>query len=479
MKTPVREPLPCPRRSTTGNQTYTGNVTLSTGAVTLTGATPTFGGTIVGGGQDLTLNFLGTTALNGANHTGIAALTTGGGGTTTLTGTITTSGAQTYNDSVTLAGDTTLTSTSNAAITFTSTIDDPTLIASNSLTITGTSPVTFGGAVGTVFPIDGLTTGGSTLINGGFISAAGFQSYGGLATLGANTVIRTGPATFSGGLAGGGFDLTLDLSAASTFVGANFTGIRNLTIGRNGQSNPTTLSGAVTTSGTQTYDDPIILGANTTLVSTGSGSAGNITFNSTVNASTGGTETLTVNTSGTTTFGGAIGLGSNGVYEAGGGDDKYLSALTTDAGGGTTISGGTIFAEGITFNDTVTLGTGTVILGSGTHEFMATSAILGGGNSLTLSGGGTTRIGGNVSGLSTLTSDGGGTTTFGLAAGAVAVTVTTTGFQVYKDAIVLDQTTTLTGTSVTSFTTTISAPGTMSIATGVNGSKNLTVNITP
>ena len=51
--------------TTTGTQTYNDNVAL-TGATTLAGTTPTFGGTVTGGGNDLTLNFSGTTAIDGA-----------------------------------------------------------------------------------------------------------------------------------------------------------------------------------------------------------------------------------------------------------------------------------------------------------------------------------------------------------------------------------------------------------------------------
>jgi hypothetical protein len=185
---------------------------------------------------------------------------------------------------------------------------------------------------------------------------------------------------------------------------------------------------------------------------------------------------LTVNTAGTTTFGGSIGLGVDGIY--GTGDDNRLGALTTDPTGGTTISAGVLFSTAFTFNDTVTLSGSATIQGSGAHKFLASTAILGGGNSLTLSGSGTTTIGGNVSGLFSLVRDGGGTTAFGVGS-AVSVTTTGTGnFQVYKDTITLTQNATLTGSSVTSFTTAIpNNPGSNS---NFGGSvKTLTVNITP
>jgi hypothetical protein len=58
--------------------------------------------------------------------------------------------------------------------------------------------------------------------------------------------------------------------------------------------------GSVTTTGAQTYSDPVVLGTADTLISTG---AGNITFAGTVDGAFG----LTVNTAGAEIFGGAVG----------------------------------------------------------------------------------------------------------------------------------------------------------------------------
>ena len=138
-----------------------------------------------------------------------------------------------------------------------------------------------------------LTTnsGGRTLVNGGAITTAGNQTYGDTVTLGANTVLRGITPTFAAtAVAGGGFDLALNFSGATT-VNGTFTGIKNLASGNGGG---TTLSGTVSTTGTQSYDDAITLGGATTLTSAGLGSAGDIIFNSTVN----GAQMLTVNTGG-------------------------------------------------------------------------------------------------------------------------------------------------------------------------------------
>jgi hypothetical protein len=65
------------------------------------------------------------------------------------------------------------------------------------------------------------------------------------------------------------------------------------------------------------------LGANTTLSSTG---AGNIGFADTLN----GAYTLTINTTGDTVFGGAVGTSA------------ALVSLTTNAGGNVAINGGSV-----------------------------------------------------------------------------------------------------------------------------------------
>jgi len=474
--------------TTAEHQTYTGAVTLpaATSDPVLTGTTPTFtDGVPNANGSDLTLNFSGTTAIVGANFgntTAIAALTTGGGGTTTIDGTtaLTTTGAQVYNDAVQLVANSTLASGATA-ITFNSTLDSSTSTA-RTLTISASGTQTFAGAVGSTYALGALdtSTGGITISGGSINTGAANQTYDGSITLGANATLTGGNLTLAtaGVGAGAGFDLTLNFSGTQTSLGAGaaITGVKNLTTGGGGT---TTINGNITTTGTQTYNDAVVVSAAVTLASTpGTGSANNITFNSTINGDADNTRSLTVNTSGTTTFAGSIGLGANGVFD-GGGDDRRLLALTTDAGtaSGTTISGGTIFATTATFGDTVTVGGGTVIKGT-THSFNNATAILGGGNSLTLSGTGVTTIGGNVSNLSSITRDAGTTTAF--ASSASSISVTTTGAQFWGGGnfnltgLGAAVTLTLTGSSVTVVDPAISAAGSYT-----EDSKTITVNFVP
>ena len=65
-------------------------------------------------------------------------------------------------------------------------------------------------------------------------------------------------------------------------------------------------SSIVTTTGTQSYTGPVLLGTDSVFSSTGTGANGNITFGGTVD-STGGAFSLTTATAGTTTFSAAVG----------------------------------------------------------------------------------------------------------------------------------------------------------------------------
>ena len=141
-------------------------------------------------------------------------------------------------------------------------------------------------------------------------------------------------------------------------------------------------SGNISTTGAITINDPLTLGAATTLDSNGSG---NMTLASTVN----GAEALVVNTSGTTIFGGAVG----GV--------TALSSVTTNAGGSTQINGGSIRTTGAqTYSDAVTLGANTTLTVGGNLTFSSTVRDDGtaGNASLTAAVTGTTTLGADVGG---------------------------------------------------------------------------------
>src|SRR5205085_1718079 len=92
--------------TTSGAQNYGDLLTLGANTV-LTGASGSFAGVDGGGLYDLTLTLGGTTAIDGS-FWGIDDLTSNGGGDTSLSGTIVTTGTQTYDDAVNLTGATEL-----------------------------------------------------------------------------------------------------------------------------------------------------------------------------------------------------------------------------------------------------------------------------------------------------------------------------------------------------------------------------------
>lgn len=137
-------------------------------------------------------------------------------------------------------------------------------------------------------------------------------------TTGTNGVI-----TFAGTVDGGQtLGLTTTGTGAISFGGAvgSATPLASVSLG-----GPAALNGGVVrTSGAQTYNAAVTLGAATTLTSN---TGGNITFVSTVN----GGFSLTTSTTGTTTFGGAVG------------NTAGLKGLSVSGAGGTTvINGGSI-----------------------------------------------------------------------------------------------------------------------------------------
>ena len=106
--------------------------------------------------------------------------------------------------------------------------------------------------------------------------------------------------------------------------------------------------GSVTTVGNQTYNDPIILTANTTL------SGNNITFAQTVDSDA-GPRMLVVNSSagGLTRFDGAVG------------STAALASLVTNADGQTDINGGSVTTVGDqTYNDVLTFSNDLILTGT-------------------------------------------------------------------------------------------------------------------
>ncbi|MBS0197458.1 MAG: filamentous hemagglutinin N-terminal domain-containing protein [Planctomycetes bacterium] len=317
---------------TNGQQTYLDDVRL-VADTTLT--VETSGGVTLGARTDsdtatprsLTVNTsaAGDTRFGGAvgSQNLLASLTTNADGALFLGGGVTTNGAQSYGESAaTLTGDAVLTGN---GITFAGTVDSD--MTPRALTLVGGSGgVTLTGAAGVASNLASLTASG-TAVNTRAVTTVGDQTYSGNLTMNGNS---TGSAFTSNGAA---------------VITGNVTGTNILFRAL------TTLSGNVSSfqsGGTITFENALLLGANSVM----SGTAGPvaITFSNTVDSLDATARSLTINSTGATTFSGIVGGG------------RRLSALTTDAGGSTAFNGGNLLTSGAAnFGDAVTLGADTTI----------------------------------------------------------------------------------------------------------------------
>jgi hypothetical protein len=268
------------------------------------------------------------------------------------------------------------------------------------------------------------------------------------------TISLTSPAT-AGQLLGS----QLMLSGTSTSISVPLTLVSlEVTHGVSlGVSGP---PAAVTTTSFQLYHDPVTLAADTLLESTG---GGEIKFESTIDSSA-VARGLTINTSGNEVFQGRVGTAG-----------PHLTYLRIDTnlgpglGSGTTIfdvPGSTVMPNVRTtleqnYNDAVELRQDSVLTAGGGLLFakaIGTTGLV----DLTLRGGGTTILGGGLTGVDALASDNGNATVINAPISATSVefddvvtlnvasplaAVATSGFQLYKAAITLAADTILTDSS--------------------------------
>jgi hypothetical protein len=258
---------------------------------------------------------------------------------------VTTTGTQTYTGAVTFGTGTTLTAYGSGAaqlVTFTGAVTGGT----NSLTLgmvsTAPTNVSFGSTVsgvttlgvsgnavfgGAVSSTGTISISGTTDINTSSVATTGAQTYTGAVTLGTGTTLTaygSGAArlvTFGGTVTGGTHSLTLgtvSTAPANVSFGSTVSGITSLGVSGNAvfggavtSTGTISVSGttavntpAITTTSTQLYTGDVTLGTSTAL--TGSG----VTFSSSINGTTDGSQNLTIDTgssSGTITFAGSVG----------------------------------------------------------------------------------------------------------------------------------------------------------------------------
>ena len=361
---------------TTGPQTYNDTVRIEKDT-DLTGTTMTFAGTVDSwnsSARSLTVTgnavfdgyVGGTFALKDLTVTGTTELAAGNA----LHDTVTTTGDQTYHGAVTLAANTTLTD-SGLGVFFLSTVDSDSSLNHWNLTVDTPGTVEFGGPVGSTYPLGNLTTegGGTTEINGGSVTTTGFQSYDGdiVVSLGMDTTL-TGDTITLPIIVGNGKNLTINDSGTTTFNGSA-SGLNNLLV-ENVNGNTVINGTSIQANGTQEYDNPVTLDVTTDLAGT------RVTFKSTVDSHT-GAEGLTI--TGDAQFGA---VPDDGAYV---GSKESLSFLhvtgTTDLFAGDAV---TVHTSGTqTYDGAVMLHADTILQGS-TVTF--NDQVLGGGNALQITG---------------------------------------------------------------------------------------------
>ncbi len=263
-------------------------------------------GSSVNGAHALTVNSGGITHIDGAVN--IASLTTDAAGTTSLAvsgGSITTSGAQTYNDAVVLGADTTLSTTQ---ANFNNTLD-----GAQALTVSGNAG--FSGAVGGVTALTSLAVTGVASFGGSEVITSGAQQYGATTvtsslitfatTGGAATGANITFASLAGQVGTEHVALNAGTGGAVTVTGTT-SNLGTLELVNAGSA---TFDGAVTI-GTLTVDSS---GASVALLGNGTDIVNAVSFNNlggtTLNAGAGGTETFEgglTSAAGTTTLGNTI-----------------------------------------------------------------------------------------------------------------------------------------------------------------------------
>lgn len=412
--------------TTTGNQTYNDAVILDNDT-TLTGGTVSFASTLdsdTGNNRALTIsgNLVTTGVVGGTDA--LASLTVTG--TTSLGNNVTTTGEQNYNGEVTLTGDTILTGVDTdadtQAIDFGSTVD-----GAFALTVNGGGQ--FNGAVGSTTALTSLNVNGTSVI-GGDVTTIGAQTFGGAAQLSANAIFSGTTTTFNS---------TLDSTPGNNFSATFFSSlVTNAAVGGTDalsslfMLNTASLGGNVTTTGFQSYGG-VTLTNSVVLTSTASGDIGS---SSTIDGTTPGTESLTINTAGTT----FIGNPGQNV-----GQSVALASITTDAPGTTVIFANSITTTGTqTYNDAFNI-VNALVINVTTVTFASTVDA----SSLTVNGNLVSEgeIGGTVP-LNFLTVSG---------TSSLHADVTTSGLQTYTGAVTLtsDVVLTSTGSGDISFGSTI------------------------
>jgi filamentous hemagglutinin family protein len=411
---------------------FNGGLALVGGPVSIlsNGSTLSLGGA-VSGAQSLTLNALagGAGTVTGLDQIGFASDLTGlfvtgqtlllpatglavaGPMSFTAPGGITINGAVgnssgpatgqiDFNSPVLLATGPIAVTTHDGAVNFNDTVNGAQALTVNA----GTGTTTFGAAVGGTTALTSVTTdaGGTTALNGGTVHTTGAQTYNDAVTLGAGTTL-TGVDVQFGGTLDGAHALTVNDSGATTFAGIVGGGTALSSLVTDAAGSVVMNAASVTTTGAQTYNDAMTLGADVSFTGIG------VAFNGTIDGAHG----LTAHAgSGSAQFNAAVGATTALTSLDATGNTLTAVGVTTSGTQAYTANGGaTLGGDLVTTNSTVTV-TGPTTLGSdlavstggGDIVFSGATSSINGAHGLTLTAGsGDVILGGVVGGIAPLT----------------------------------------------------------------------------
>ena len=341
--------------------------------------------TVTSGSYDITIDsatfdVTGTSLSTAFNNTGILTLgnddadvcTFTGGMTnidstdhnrqTNLTGLVktTATGASAVLDNLVLVGTASInTDTGNGNITINGTITNTT---SQALTLdAGTGSITVGGTVGSGTALSSLSaTGAAINLNGASVTTTGTQNYTGDISSTSASGITFDAGTYDITIAGGSSPTTVTTTGEqiwnSPVVSTNTSGITFTAASGSGTIDIN--GGKVTSNGNQIFTGNVILSTNTTMKANSGTVAAFITFNGTVNSSTGNHFILKIGSSSDTAD------VSNGTF----GNETTDTVGTADSLVSLTVYGTTKInttsvttAGSQTYTGIVTLGTGTTL----------------------------------------------------------------------------------------------------------------------
>jgi hypothetical protein len=274
--------------TTTGGQSYDGAVTLGENTTLASLTSPGIDGTgavkfastvdgTTNGGQALTVDTAGLTSFGGVVGGGmpLASVTTDQPGTVAIDASVTTTGAQTYNElnGATLAAGTI--DLTGSEVSFAGPLNGP-----SHLTVMGNA--VFDGAVGGAMELSSLEVTGATALNTGKVTTTGDQLYDGPVTLSKNTTLAsqtsrgvdgTGTVEFAStvdGAVSGGQALVVDTAGPTIFNGVVGGHMPLASVFTDQPGSVALNSGSITTTGSQNYNElNVTVGVNTTLTSTG------------------------------------------------------------------------------------------------------------------------------------------------------------------------------------------------------------------